>query len=706
MTSPELYEFGDVTVDVLRVEVRRSGEAVAFEPKAFDVLCHLIRNRDRLVAKEELLDVVWGKDTFVTPNVLTRVVAQLRKGLGDDAFEARYIETVSKRGYRFIAPVVVAHGAGASAAVAAEPPRSLPDIRPRRVGPTAAILLLLVVAVATWSWLGRRDRPASGSQTLYTPQRLTAARANYGFPALSPDGSAVAYASERAGRHEIHVLGLAPGSRELAITDDGGDNVEPAFSPDGRWLAYRSAERGGIWVVPATGGVPRRVAEFGSSPSWSPDSQALVFSSRAGLSSQGVLFTVRRDGTSTVPLTQPGTPPGGHAAPAWSHDGRLVAFMVGRHEAREIWVLKASGGEPRRLAVLTRFSRPRFAPDDRALYWLGSAEERNDCLMRVKLTRDGDADGEPERVLTFQGQGIDELSIARNGTAVYQWNRRSVNLFAVELDGSGAAAGPPRALTRDEDATNRYAQIAPDGRIAWEQQVSGRPITAWVMEADGGNPQPLSAGLSAAVRIPQWDAAVGRLFTVVEPGQAEGPYYAWLDFATRQLERIPLSAEGRENMPALSPDGRQLALHRIAPGNLINLWVQPLDGSRARQVTFDREAVSYPRWSRDGRWLVANIKRGEDIHLAVVPAQGGPLEQVTSRRGRIWGYSFAPDGDRLVFAHTEGEADSSLYVVSRRTKQATLVAPRGRWPAFSPRGDRIVYSSAEHTASLWTLRVE
>ena len=102
--STELYEFGDVAVDLRRVEVRRAGEAVPLEPKSFDVLRHLLENRDRLVTKDELLDAVW-KDTFVTPNVLTRAVAQLRKGLGDDAFEARYIETVAKRGYRFIAPV-------------------------------------------------------------------------------------------------------------------------------------------------------------------------------------------------------------------------------------------------------------------------------------------------------------------------------------------------------------------------------------------------------------------------------------------------------------------------------------------------------------------------------------------------------------------------------------------------------------------------
>src|SRR5688572_31412319 len=84
----------------------RGGVAIPLEPKAFDVLIHLIEHRDRVVTKEELLDAVWP-GTFVTPNVLTRAVAQIRKALGDESQDARLIETIAKRGYRFIPPVTV-----------------------------------------------------------------------------------------------------------------------------------------------------------------------------------------------------------------------------------------------------------------------------------------------------------------------------------------------------------------------------------------------------------------------------------------------------------------------------------------------------------------------------------------------------------------------------------------------------------------------
>ncbi len=714
----EIYEFGDVTVDTRRVEVGRGGQAVPLEPKAFDVLRQLLENRDRLVTKEELLEVVW-KDTFVTPNVLTRAVAQLRKALGDDAFEARYIETVARRGYRFIAPVRVREaggpgvGAGESAARVPEPAPAAAPRRSRQAWLVLAAAGFIVVGAlaATKAWRASRVSPdAPAGEALLTPRRLTVAGDAYLSPAISLDGSAVAYVSDRTGSAEIHVVGLAPGSRERAITSDGGGNVEPEFSPDGQWLAFGSGKRGGIWVVPATGGLPRRVAGFGSWPSWSPDSRTLVFSSRTeGLSSEGVLWTVRRDGTSLVQLTQKGSPAGGHTAPSWSHDGRLVVFLVGRHEERELWLVEASGGAPRRLAAITRFSEPAFSPDDRAVYWIGTTGERNDCLVRQKLTAEGVADGEPERLLTFQGEGVNSLSVARNGMATYVLSRLSVNLFALDLDASGNAAGLPRPLTTDEDALNRYPDFGPDGSLAWEQVVAGRPVTAWRMDEDGGDREPLSEGLAVAARTPQWGADAKRVFTLVEPGRGEPPYFAWIDVATRQLTRIPLPTSGASNLPKLSPDGGRLAYHLVAPDG-VNVWVRPVDGGEPRQVTSDKEAASYPSWSPDGEWLAVNLKRGEDSQVGVVAAKGGPVVQLTEGRGTRWPWSFSPDGERIAFAGgPQGEGPWCLYTVSRRTrevKQLTRPALGGaRFPAFSPRGDRIVFSRPERRASLWTLRL-
>src|SRR5215471_7040814 len=102
--KPLIYQFDGVRVDLKSFKVFKGDRAVHLEPKAIEVLVFLIENRGRLIAKQELLDAVW-KEAFVTENAMTRVIAQLRKALGDDSKGAKYIETVPTRGYRFIASV-------------------------------------------------------------------------------------------------------------------------------------------------------------------------------------------------------------------------------------------------------------------------------------------------------------------------------------------------------------------------------------------------------------------------------------------------------------------------------------------------------------------------------------------------------------------------------------------------------------------------
>lgn len=99
------FQFDDVRVSPCAFKVWKAGRELVLEPKTFKVLLYLIGNRERLVEKGELLDAVW-KDTYVTENAMTREIAKLRKALGDDPKEARYLQTVHTRGYRFIAEVV------------------------------------------------------------------------------------------------------------------------------------------------------------------------------------------------------------------------------------------------------------------------------------------------------------------------------------------------------------------------------------------------------------------------------------------------------------------------------------------------------------------------------------------------------------------------------------------------------------------------
>ena len=447
----------------------RAGQPVSLEPKTFDVLRYLLEHRDRLVTKEELLDSVW-KDTFVTPNVLTRAVAQMRKALGDDAFEARYVETVAKRGYRFIAPVHVSQDPNASTpAIAAgnvseseAVPVSAPPADPKRRRVTIAAAVLAAVALAATVLYTVRERGTSVAlETATSPfaaRRFTTESHSYSFPSISPDGRTVAYSSDATGSMEIYTSSFVAGSEEHALTSDGGHNMFAEWSPDGQWIAYHSRKKGGIWIVPSGGGTARQVVDFGSQPTWTPDGQSLVFSSDAGgMAAQSVLWTVRVDGTSRRQLTKLGAPRGGHSRPSVSPTGRLVTFAVSHgHLITEIWTASIDGSAKAKIGL---GATPHFSPAGDAVFWVGRTMEGNDTLVRAAITADGVPIGEPQTIKTFTGTFVGDFSIARDGTSVFWFYQAPANLWSVDIPAHGMARAIP--LTSDDVRnTSRGTRVA------------------------------------------------------------------------------------------------------------------------------------------------------------------------------------------------------------------------------------------------------
>jgi Tol biopolymer transport system component/DNA-binding winged helix-turn-helix (wHTH) protein len=717
--SPELYDFEDVRVDVRRMVVLRKGAPVSLEPKAFDVLVFLIEHRDRLVTKDELLDAVWH-DTFVTPNVLTRVVAQLRKALGDDAFEARYIETASRRGYRFIATVSVVDAVAPATTPAGkvddhEPsPEASRSIRPgahsrRRFAIAGASVVALIALAVALGFALRSSRSAepSAQVRMAGPKRFTVGGSSYTDPAISLDGRAVAYVSDQTGSLELYVVGVAPGSKELAITADGGQNQQPAWSPDGQWLAYFSQKNGGVWVVQSSGGTPRRIVEFGSSPSWSPDGRSIVFTSDAGgMASQATLWTVSPDGSNLTQITHQGNPAGGHRMPVWSPDGSQIVFDVSEGRmGTETWLYSVKSQRTWRLGPGGFGSSRHFAPDGKSVLILGRAGDVDTQLYRLPVVGPDEPAPTPQSLVGLGSDFGYGLSVARDGTLVVALHHARTNLWTVEVgaDGSG---GSVERLTKD-NVRSTYPTYSADGRIAFLQIVLGRPATTWVVNDDGRNREPLSAGLEESTLVAQWSPDGKRVLVVLGDGK-DTHRFAWIDVATRQISAISRPLDDVHNL-RLSPDGRQLAFHVIDPAGAMNVWKETFaDGSRT-QLTFDKEAISYPAWSWDGKWLAVEIKRGDSTYVGVLPSDGGTAEQLTFDKGQSWPNSWAPDNDRIAFA---GNRDGvwNIFSVSKRSKavkQLTRFTTSDyvRYPAWSPKGNRIVFEAEERVGSIWTLKL-
>jgi Tol biopolymer transport system component len=284
---------------------------------------------------------------------------------------------------------------------------------------TVTVAVVAAAAVATAGmlvWAGRRTPPAGKTDAL-TPARVVTNGGINVEPAFSPDGSAIAFASDRSGAFEIFVVGLARGSKEIAITSDGKNSMQPAWSPDGQWVAFFARNGGGLWLVPATGGTPRQLVEAGSEPTWSPDSQWIAFTTPSGVVGQSTLKVIGRDGTGLRDLTHLGAPIGGHRGPAWSNSGRFIAFATVRgSDEGSVWIVDADGGTPRRLHTVVGAGNVRFGPDDRELYFSGIGN----ILYRLALDPvHGMAAGPRPDVVLSQPGDFDGLSIARNGMLAY-----------------------------------------------------------------------------------------------------------------------------------------------------------------------------------------------------------------------------------------------------------------------------------------------
>lgn len=724
------YHFDNVRVDPQTHKAWRGNQPLPLEPKAFAVLVYLLAHRERLVEKEELLAAVWP-ETFVTPNALTRVIAQLRKTLGDDVKEARYIETVPTRGYRFIAEVQMVESAQKTLNGADTQADSIlpPIVAPPVIPPsnalaynrswlskrTLALVLFLTISLSSLGAIWWRWSPTAKSTSVTATQQITTNAALDIYPAFSPDGSALAYSSLRKGRFELFLRPLAPGSRELQLTTDGGENLQPAWSPDGKQIVYHARQRGGLWVMPALGGLARQLTEFGSRPAWSPDGASIVFQSDApvdlsqtafGALAPATLWIVPAQGGTPRQLTQPGQPGGGHGTPAWSPDGKRIVFVSYDLGTSNLWAVEPDGSNLQlwREAKGMIFD-PVFAPAGRYLYF--STATGNFRVWQLALAANGLPHGEAVELANTGNSLVRHLTIAPDGKRLaYSLLTANSEIGSVPISPTTQQANAaPTLLTQDTNYRKTAQSFSPDGTtIAYSVWRLGADGEVWLMDANGENARQLTATPATVLGwLPN-----GTEIALNQKGEASAQLIKanWQNGRQALLTNHQLPTKfGR-----LSPDGNQLAFNRRT-GGTINVWKAALDTGAFTQVTFDPEMMGFPVWSPDGRWLAAEMKRGDNRHLVVLPSEGGAATQLTFEPGQSWPGGWSPDGDKVTFA---GQRDGvwNVWWVSRSTKQqqqmTRYTAPNiyVRYPAWSPRGNQIVYEFAETTGNVWLMELK
>lgn len=543
------------------------------------------------------------------------------------------------------------------------------------------------------------------------------------YPALAPDGNSIAYSSDHTGAFEIYVKQLAPGARELQLTSDGQQNFHPTWSPDGKMIAYSSKGRGGIWVMPSSGGSAKQLTDFGGRPAWSPVGSLIAFQSPPTIgveaSTTGVvgppttLWIVPSQGGEARPLTRVGSPPGGHGNPSWSPDGKRVVFIVSDSSSRiDIWNISVDGTGLTRVTDGSRswLYDPIYAPDGEHIYYGGVSETGGFSLYKLRVSPvNGEAMGPPVEIAGSVLARFKHLTISADGKRLaYSAPMSRGNVSSVTLSPvSNETLGAPRVLTQDSSYRKIQPTWSPDGRkIAYVEVRGGVNQDIWVMDGDGRNQTQLTTdpGIDWA---PSWFPDNDRI-AFKSARQEKNMLWTVSLKSGRETPLIePLIDLG---FPKVSPDGKLIVFNSIKSGPL-NLWVIPVEGGEPKQLTFDKDLAGFACWSPDGRYLAFEIKRGDDTHIAIMPSSGGTPTQLTAARGQSFTGSFSPDGERIAFA-AERDGIWNIYWVSRdgkTQKQLTSYDKLNayvRYPDWSKDGKQIVYEYSESAGNIWMMELK
>ncbi len=432
--SGSAYRFGSFELNPRDGELRKHGVRIKLQDQPLQILLLLLEHPGQVVSREEIQNRLWPPGTHVDyDNAINSAVRKLREALGDVSETPRFIETLPRRGYRFLVnPEGLAPTERRPEPTVTDKPEagSLGKFkRSRGIRSIAVAIGILLIAAAAVFWLTRR--PEHNASQL-TPLPLTAAEGQEGYPGFSPDGNQIVYAWDETGdgsQSHIYVKVIGSG-RPVRLTSGPGSDLFPVWSPDGRYIAFVRFlnEVSAIYVIPALGGSERKLVDgyFFSSLSWSPDGKFLV---AAEWSSWGPgpssLYLIAAENGEKIRLTFLLDAKTSDEYPAFSPDGRVLLFArCGGQYHCGLYLLDLASdyrpkGGPRMLRQESGdIGGAAWTADGKeVVYTLSGDAGYNYRLMRIRVEG-----GQPQR-LTFAGERLASPVIARRGNrlAYVQW---------------------------------------------------------------------------------------------------------------------------------------------------------------------------------------------------------------------------------------------------------------------------------------------
>lgn len=675
------FRIADRIVQPSLNRVVRGGDFVSLEPKIMQVLVRLAETPGAVVTKEELFERAWA-GTFVSEDVLTRAIGELRKIFADDPARPRVIETIRKIGYRLLVSPAPLATDGAAAPEPALRPGFRGRSRVAAVLAAAAASILAALLLTRSSATSRRSGPVRIIPVTTFP-------GNERHPALSPDGTRVAFAWEKPGEKTCLYVKLLDSPSPVRLTVSPGSDSEPAWSPDGQKIAFvrRTRETCEIMSVPSIGGPAQRVAGCGSLDagkiSWSPSGAEIAFSAPTP---GGPLRLEALDLSrgSRRPLTSP--PPGsvGDEEPSFSPDGNTISFLRSLSDGvSDIYTVPAAGGSASRVTAENRsITGADWSPDGRSLIFSSS---RAGLFSLWKIPAAG---GEP-LLVAGGGSKMKHPSTARRRNAVaYENWHYEVSLWDAPLS---ANSRPGAQLTFAADEWEFDPEFSPDGsRIAYISTKSGAD-EIWTTDLKGGAPTQLTSFRGPRLGMPRWSPDGRRVvFTARPEGQAD--LYS-IDASGGAPIRLT-STPGDETAPSWSRDGHSIYFAARRTGTW-EVWRMPATGGAAVRVTAHGGHTAYE--SADGKWVY--FSRADSPGIWRMPAAGGPETQTSVALAPNCWADWRVSKKGIYFKVDRNDEAPLVRFVAFDSPEATTVAKLDHqaWAGFTvaPDDSTIVYGRAD-----------
>jgi Tol biopolymer transport system component/DNA-binding winged helix-turn-helix (wHTH) protein len=728
-TAPICYEFGPFVLDRTRRVLWRDGTVVPVPSKALELLILLIDQRQRVLGKDELLDIVWA-GTTVEENTLTRHISTLRRTLGDDLRRHRYVLTVIGQGYQFIADVTELAKRPAGLEVDYSPlvttaqsvsPVSSPSepvqeevaelpVEPAAsagdtvtVSPSAertgrrslwiALLGLAAAGVVAVAWIAFRSlRTVDSSEGQVGVRQLTFLGGLQRNPAWSPDGRAVVFTSDHTGNSDLWIQRLGDPT-PLQLTWDAAEDSMPDWSPDGRAIVYRSeADGGGLFVIPARGGTARKISPSGYWPQWSPDGQSVLFSSTQYAGGSPKFFVVSSQGGLPTALRPDVLKDFGALQVSWRPGTEEVSYWGSRGDSRSFCNVSVQPGPSPFCASIDpsvsetiaaehlTLGKFRWAPGGRFLYFEGASGESR-SLWSVRVEPTNFIWTSIARLTT--GTTVDgDLSVSHDGSRLVFAARSVQNqLWSFPFDpAAGRITGAGRPLTNG-GANELEAQVTRDGTRLAYRAIRGGRNELWEREIRTGRQQLLIGDVTKDRSSPVWSPDGTRLaysrFTV---GGGQGDREVVILSIDKLEERVVYASATMSMTPIdWSPDGRYLLGHCGAVGGLratCRLNLSSTGGASTVQIlaTDSTRNLFQQRLSPDQRWIAFIAVDASDAGTAtiyVMPSEGGSWQAVTEGQRYDDKPRWSPDGRTLFFV---SDREGILNVWGRHVDPASGAA--------------------------------